>query len=63
MKFPSDDDEHVYELKKARMSQSKDGYHILFLVHPEDADSDAVRAPVGSVFKARMKFLNYVEIP
>ena len=60
-KFPSDNG-HVYELKKVRMSQDKDGLAIVVRLHPEDTDSDLARAPVGAVFEGPLKYLNYVEV-
>lgn len=55
-------EEHVYEMKKAKMSQDKDGYLVVFRLHHADHDSDVVRQPVGAVFSGTLKFENYVEV-
>jgi hypothetical protein len=62
MKSPTSDSEHVYELKKMKMSQDKDGYLVVFRLHHTDHDTDVVRKPVGAVFSGTMKFENYVEV-
>lgn len=56
------DDGHVYELKKMRMSQDKDGHLVVMRVHPNDAKSELVEAPCGEVFEARMKSLGYDKV-
>lgn len=54
--------EHIYEFKKMKMSQDKDGYLVVLRLHHADHDSEVVRQPVGAVFSGTLKFENYVEV-
>jgi hypothetical protein len=58
----SDSDEHVYELKKVKLSQDKDGYTVTLRLHHTDQDTDLIKQPVGAVFSGTLKFENYVEV-
>jgi hypothetical protein len=61
MKSPSDKG-HVYELKKIKLSQDKDGYTVTFRLHHTDQVTDLVRQPVGAVFSGTLWFEDYVEV-
>jgi hypothetical protein len=56
------DEGHVYELKKIRMSQDKDGHLVVLRVHPNDAKTPLVEEPCGTVFEGPLRNLNYVDI-
>ena len=56
------DEGHVYELKKIKLSQDKDGYTVTLRLHHTDQGTDLVRQPVGAVFSGTLKFENYVDI-
>lgn len=62
MKSPISDNEHVYELKKMKLSQDKDGYTVTLRLHHTDHDTDLVSRPVGAVFSGTLRFENYVEV-
>ncbi len=62
MRSQISDSEHVYEFKKMKMSQDKDGYLVVLRLHHADHDSEVVRQPVGAVFSGTLKFENYVEV-
>lgn len=53
---------HVYELKKIKLSQDKDGYTVTLRLHHTDQGTDLVRQPVGAVFSGTLRFENYVDI-
>jgi hypothetical protein len=55
-------EDHVYELKKIKLSQDKDGYTVTLRLHHTDQGTDLVRQPVGAVFSGTLKFENYVEV-
>ena len=53
MRSQTSDSEHVYELKKVKMSQDKDGYLVVFRLHHTDQDSDLSVSPLGRCSPAR----------
>ncbi len=62
MRSQISDSEHVYELKKVKLSQDKDGYTVTLRLHHTDQDTDLIKQPVGAVFSGTLKFENYVEV-
>lgn len=62
MASQTSDNEHVYELKKVKLSQDKDGYTVTLRLHHTDQDTDLIKQPVGAVFSGTLRFENYVEV-